>query len=309
MAGRPVLHPHRQVPPGDVHGGRRPPAAAADGLFPTAAPLPNYFRFRIMPRQTIAFGVTAMDEADQMIGQRAELVASRQPGADEKAAYERVLSDALEGDATLFARMDYVEEAWRIVDPVLAMNTPVREYEPGTWGPERSCDDIAPPGGWANPTTGEERVVAWLTPARRRRGESAELTRLEARTRVGLALATVGAVPQRAAVGDGARGLQPGRRRVGVLHPRSRAIARLSLGRGRARRLLRPEAATVFRAGALEREGPDSEGAAVRLEQRRGEPRRGREGVLLLSRFHADPLVHEVALQVPAGARSRTTIS
>ena len=76
-----------------------------------------------------------MDEADQMIGQRAELVASRQPGADERAAYERVLSDALEGDATLFARMDYVEEAWRIVDPVLAMNTPVREYEPGTWGP------------------------------------------------------------------------------------------------------------------------------------------------------------------------------
>ena len=91
---------------------RQPPA-----VFPTAAPLPNYFRFRIIPRQTIAFGVTAMDEADQMIGQRAELVASRQPGADERAAYERVLTDALEGDATLFARMDYVEEAWRIVDP------------------------------------------------------------------------------------------------------------------------------------------------------------------------------------------------
>ena len=124
---------------------RRPPT-----VYPTAAPLPNYFRFKIIPRQTIAFGLTVMDEADQMIGQRAELVASRQPGADEKAAYDRVLSDALAGDATLFARMDYVEEAWRIVDPVLAMNTPVREYEPGTWGP----DDVAivPLGGWANPT-------------------------------------------------------------------------------------------------------------------------------------------------------------
>ena len=87
-----------------------------------------------------------------MIGQRAELVASRQPGADEKAAYERVLSDALEGDATLFARMDYVEEAWRIVDPVLTMNTPVREYEPGTWGPADASQDVAPAGGWANPT-------------------------------------------------------------------------------------------------------------------------------------------------------------
>jgi glucose-6-phosphate 1-dehydrogenase len=96
-----------------------------------------------------------MDEADQMIGQRTELVASRRPGADEKAAYERVLSDALAGDAALFARMDYVEEAWRIVDPVRTMNAPVREYEPGTWGPADRAEDIAPPGGWANPLTGE----------------------------------------------------------------------------------------------------------------------------------------------------------
>jgi glucose-6-phosphate 1-dehydrogenase len=129
---------------------RRPPT-----VFPTAAPLSNYFRFRILPRQTIAFGVTSMDDADQMIGQRTELVASRRPGADEKAAYERVLTDALEGDAALFARMDYVEEAWRIVDPVVAMTAPVREYEPGTWGPAGRAQDFVPPGGWANPTTGE----------------------------------------------------------------------------------------------------------------------------------------------------------
>jgi glucose-6-phosphate 1-dehydrogenase len=125
---------------------RQPPR-----VYPTAAALPNYFRFKIIPRQTIAFGFTVMDDADQMIGQRAELVASRQPGADEKAAYDRVLSDALAGDATLFARMDYVEEAWRIVDPVLAMKTPVREYEPGTWGPS-DASRLAPPGGWANPS-------------------------------------------------------------------------------------------------------------------------------------------------------------
>jgi glucose-6-phosphate 1-dehydrogenase len=129
---------------------RRPPT-----VFPFALPLQNYFRFRILPRQTIAFGVTAMDEADRMIGRRAELVASRQPGADERAAYERVLGDALDGDATLFARMDYVEEAWRVVDPVLTMDTPVRDYEPGTWGPAHRPGDIGPPGGWANPTTGE----------------------------------------------------------------------------------------------------------------------------------------------------------
>jgi glucose-6-phosphate 1-dehydrogenase len=129
---------------------RQPPQ-----VYPTASPLSNYFRFRILPRVTIAFGVTVMDAADQMIGQRAELVASRQPGGDERAAYERVLTDALAGDATLFARMDYVEEAWRIVDPVLAMKPPVREYEPGTWGPAARAGDIAPPGGWANSQVGQ----------------------------------------------------------------------------------------------------------------------------------------------------------
>ncbi len=135
---------------------RRPPTAF---LFPDAAPLPNYFRFQIVPRQTIAFGVTAMDEGDQMIGQRTELVASRQPGAHERDAYDRVLSDALEGDTELFARMDYVEEAWRIVDPVLKMNTPIRDYEPGTWGPVDPVQDVVPPGGWANPTKRAEVSV------------------------------------------------------------------------------------------------------------------------------------------------------
>ena len=96
---------------------------------------------------------TAMDPADQMIGQRAELVASRDVGDDEMAAYERVLTEALEGDAALFARMDYVEEAWRIVDPLRTITAPVREYEPGTWGPAHQAADIIPPGGWADSET------------------------------------------------------------------------------------------------------------------------------------------------------------
>ncbi len=124
-------------------------------LYPSAVPLPNYFRFLLLPRVTVAFGVTAMDAADQMIGQRVELVASREVGDDEMAAYERVLTDALEGDTALFARMDYVEEAWRIVDPVRTMKMPVREYEPGTWGPAERAEDIVPPGGWADPAADE----------------------------------------------------------------------------------------------------------------------------------------------------------
>ena len=67
-------------------------------------------------------------------------------------AYEKVLSDALAGDATLFAREDYVEEAWRIVDPVVGRGTPLHDYEPQTWGPA-AVEELAPAGGWSNPVT------------------------------------------------------------------------------------------------------------------------------------------------------------
>ena len=125
---------------------RRPPV-----VFPSCSPAPNYFRFRISPDVTGAFGVTVMDTAEKMIGQPMELLANHHPGAEEMNAYERVLGDAMEGDPTLFAREDYVEEAWRIVDPVLKANTPINEYEPGTWGPVDIDGKVSPPGGWQNP--------------------------------------------------------------------------------------------------------------------------------------------------------------
>ena len=80
------------------------------------------------------------------------MVGTRLPRADEMDAYERVLGDAMHGDATLFAREDYVEEAWRIVDPVLKDKPPVHEYEPGTWGPKEVDSSVSPSGGWHNPT-------------------------------------------------------------------------------------------------------------------------------------------------------------
>ena len=86
--------------------------------------------------------------------------------------------------------------------------------------------------------------------------------------------------------------------------PRSGALARLSLGRGRTGRHLRRCAAALFRARAVERPRSDSQGASLRPDQRRGQPRRRRQGVLLLPRLHADALLHEVALQVPAARLS-----
>jgi glucose-6-phosphate 1-dehydrogenase len=129
---------------------RRPPT-----VFPTCNPARNYFRFRVSPDVTGAFGLTVNDPEEKMVGQQIELLASRHPSVEEADAYERVLSDALAGDATLFAREDYVEEAWRIVDPVLRAGTPVHEYEPGTWGPAEADGNISPAGGWENPVVGQ----------------------------------------------------------------------------------------------------------------------------------------------------------
>ena len=81
------------------------------------------------------------------------MVACRHPSANDMEAYERVLGDAMVGDATHFARQDYVEEAWRIVDPALRGDVPVYEYEKGAWGPNEVNKRVLPEGGWDNPTT------------------------------------------------------------------------------------------------------------------------------------------------------------
>lgn len=111
----------------------------------------NYLRFRINPQVTIAIGVNVMALSDSAAGGVNEMIANHHPETGEMDAYERVLGDAMAGDATLFAREDYVEEAWRIVDPVLKSGTPVFEYAPKTWGPSPFGTDVIPPGGWWNP--------------------------------------------------------------------------------------------------------------------------------------------------------------
>ena len=80
-----------------------------------------------------------------------ELSFVHQADCDEMDAYERLLGDAMDGDATLFARQDAVEAAWAIVDPVLGAPTPVQPYEPKTWGPESANRLTADVGGWLDP--------------------------------------------------------------------------------------------------------------------------------------------------------------
>jgi glucose-6-phosphate 1-dehydrogenase len=123
---------------------------------PTTYPVPlaqNYLRLCVTPVLTIALGVMVMAPGEETAGQSAELLVTKDAGSDEMDAYERVLGDAMRGDATLFAREDYVEEAWRIVDPVLKAGPPIQEYEPGTWGPTEIDSSVTPPGGWQDPIT------------------------------------------------------------------------------------------------------------------------------------------------------------
>jgi len=120
----------------------------------------NRIRLRISPDLAIAIGMMVLTPDKDIAGQPIEMVANHHPEAREMDAYERVLGEAIAGDTTLFAREDYVEEAWRIVDPVLGADTPVYQYEPGTWGPPEASLSILPPGGWHAPVITPAEDVA-----------------------------------------------------------------------------------------------------------------------------------------------------
>ena len=108
---------------------------------------------------TIAVGATVMAAAEAMRREQVEMVATHHPPRGEADAYELVLADAMVGESILFAREDYVEEAWRIVDPVLKAATPLYEYEIGTWGPSEVDAIVSPVDGWQNPIVSAGRAA------------------------------------------------------------------------------------------------------------------------------------------------------
>lgn len=91
-------------------------------------------------------------------GESVELTVTEGDDPAALSAYEDLLTDAIHGVSARFARQDYVEEAWRIVDPILDDATPVVEYEPGSWGPSDAPRAPVPPGGWFSPGTPPARV-------------------------------------------------------------------------------------------------------------------------------------------------------
>jgi glucose-6-phosphate 1-dehydrogenase len=112
----------------------------------------NYLRFRLSPDVTIALGAQIKKPGERMVSEPTELKVLHNPNGEEMDAYERLLGDAMHGDGTLFARQDGVEAAWAIVQPILSCQTPVRQYDCGSWGPpeaERLAESV---GGWSCPS-------------------------------------------------------------------------------------------------------------------------------------------------------------
>jgi glucose-6-phosphate 1-dehydrogenase len=124
---------------------RRPPLAE---FGPTAG---NELRFRLQPQITISLGARVKRPGPALATVPRELTFMERLPADAMDAYERLLLDAMRGDATLFVREDAVEAAWGIVQPILGPVTPVHEYEPGTWGPAAAERLASGLGGWHTP--------------------------------------------------------------------------------------------------------------------------------------------------------------
>ena len=122
----------------------KPPLDIFDSYDRTHA---DTIRFRLSPDVYIALQSRSKIPGEAMVGEDIELVARHQAGSDAK-PYERLLHDAIEGETTLFARQDEVEEAWRVVEPILDDACPIHPYKPGTYGPAASDEIVADVGGW-----------------------------------------------------------------------------------------------------------------------------------------------------------------
>ena len=110
----------------------------------------NTLRFHLSPHSAIALSARVKRDGREFVGdQREFLLHDEEPG--EQSPYERLLTDAMEGNGALFAREDAIEAAWAVVEPVLSDPPPVHPYARGSWGPAAANHFIAASGGWHNP--------------------------------------------------------------------------------------------------------------------------------------------------------------
>ena len=146
-----------------IRAGKALPVTAAEILVQFRAPPRNTFgegladstghmRFRLSPDVSINLGLRVKKPGDGMAGEDREMTLTEQP-ASLLPPYQRLLGDALRGNADLFARQDIIDAQWRVVDPVLRDPPPCQIYEPGSWGPHAAESLIGEHGPWRDPLT------------------------------------------------------------------------------------------------------------------------------------------------------------
>src|SRR5262249_35590996 len=111
----------------------------------------NYYRFRLGPDISIASGLRIKKPGTKMVAMPVELTAIDSQLGDEVEAYERLLTDAMQGDSLLFVREDAVDASWVVVQDLLGNVAPVHVYKPGSWGPQEADALAADIGGWHDP--------------------------------------------------------------------------------------------------------------------------------------------------------------
>ena len=128
-------------------------------LFGDSAPSDeaNYLRFHLSPHSSISLAARVKRAGKAFVGKQREFTLHEDDASDQS-PYERLLTDAMNGDGALFSRQAAVEAAWRVVEPVLNQHAPVIAYAQGSWGPAAANHFIATDGGWNNPEASQRSL-------------------------------------------------------------------------------------------------------------------------------------------------------
>jgi len=110
----------------------------------------NCLRFRLSPHSSISLAARVKRPGKAFVGEQREFTLIEEHAADPM-PYERLLTDAMNGDGALFSREGAIEAAWSVVEPVLNQHPKVIVYQPGSWGPMEVDEFIGADGGWQNP--------------------------------------------------------------------------------------------------------------------------------------------------------------
>jgi len=117
-----------------------------------AQPEPDRMIFRLGGDEGVTMRVSAKAPGDALETREVDLeVSFDQVFGRRQDAYERLLEDAMEGDARRFARIDAVVESWRVIQPVLDEPGPIHHYGASSWGPSTAGELADPFGGWLDP--------------------------------------------------------------------------------------------------------------------------------------------------------------